>query len=72
MLMRGERVLALGTEAECRSQASGAVDIVDVGGATVLPGFVDAHCHPLMHGQFASWVDCSWEATPAIDDSSKR
>lgn len=68
MLIRGERIVAVGTEGECRSQATGEVDVIDVDGATVLPGFVDAHCHPLMHGQFASWVDCSWEAAPTIDD----
>src|SRR5690349_5157005 len=68
MLVRGERVVAVGTEAECRAHTVGRPAVVDVAGATVLPGFVDAHCHPLMHGQFASWVDCSWEAAPAIAD----
>ena len=68
MLIRGERIVAVGTEANCRSQAIGAPDVVDIDGATVFPGFVDAHCHPLMHGQFASWVDCGWEAAPTIDD----
>lgn len=68
MLLRGERIVAVGTEADCRADAAGRVDVLDIHGGTVLPGFVDAHCHPLMYGQFASWVDCSWEATPAIDD----
>ena len=68
MLVRGERIVAVGTEADCRSHVVGEADVLDIDGATVLPGFIDAHCHPLMYGQFASWVDCSWEAAPTIDD----
>ncbi|MDV3129018.1 amidohydrolase [Mycobacterium sp. 21AC1] len=68
MLVRGERIVAVGSEADCRAQAAARVDVLEIDGGTVLPGFVDAHCHPLMYGQFASWVDCSWEAAPTIDD----
>ncbi|WP_157847850.1 amidohydrolase [Mycolicibacterium setense] len=68
MLLRGERIVSVGTEADCRSRAVGRFEVVDIVGGTVLPGFVDAHCHPLMYGQFDSWVDCGWEAAPAIDN----
>lgn len=68
MLVRGDRVVAVGTEKHCRANALGRPDVVDVDGATVLPGFIDAHCHPLMYGQFSSWVDCGWEAVPTIED----
>ncbi|BBZ03041.1 amidohydrolase [Mycolicibacterium chitae] len=68
MLIRDDRIVAVGTETDCRSWALGDVDVLDVDGGTVLAGFVDAHCHPLMFGQFNAWVDCSWEAAPAIDD----
>jgi predicted amidohydrolase YtcJ len=68
MLLRDDRIVASGTEAECRSLAVGRLEVADIAGATVLPGFVDAHCHPLMYGQFETWVDCSWESAPSIDD----
>ncbi|KUI27902.1 amidohydrolase [Mycobacterium sp. GA-2829] len=68
MLLRDDRIVAVGSEAECRSLAVTRPEVVDIDGATVLPGFVDAHCHPLMYGQFESWVDCSWESAPTIDD----
>lgn len=68
MLVRDGRIVAVGAEADCRSQALGQVQVLDVDGAAVLAGFVDAHSHPLMYGQFASWVDCSWEAAPAVED----
>lgn len=67
LLIRGDRLAHVGSEHDCRSEAQGEIQVVDLGGATVLPGFVDAHCHPLMYGQFASWVDCSWETAPSID-----
>ncbi|WP_298590627.1 amidohydrolase [uncultured Kocuria sp.] len=67
LLIRGDRIACVGSEKDCRAEGTGALQIIDLEGATVLPGFVDAHCHPLMYGQFASWVDCSWEAAPSID-----
>ena len=24
----------------------------------IVPGFIDAHAHPLMYGQMTTWVDC--------------
>ena len=35
-------------------RAMGNADIVDLDGGCLLPGFVDAHTHPLMHGQCGS------------------
>lgn len=32
---------------------------LDYPGATIVPGFVDAHAHPLMYGQMLTWVDVS-------------
>jgi len=68
ILVRGDRIACVGSEEECRTAAYGRPSPVYLGGAALLPGFVDAHCHPLMYGQFESWVDCGWEAAPGIDD----
>jgi predicted amidohydrolase YtcJ len=32
----------------------------------VVPGFVDAHAHPLMYGQMMTWVDCGPERAGSI------
>ena len=32
----------------------------------VVPGFIDAHAHPLMLGQMMSWVDCGPEKAGSI------
>ncbi len=62
MLVAGDRVAALGTAEECR-RVGGEIGLasprgVDLGDVTVVPGFTDAHTHPLMHGQMRTWVDC--------------
>ena len=39
------------------ARAFGDATEVDLDGRALLPGFVDAHGHPLMRGQCASWAD---------------
>lgn len=48
--VRGERIAAVGGEAELRALAGAATEIVDLGGRALLPGFVDAHGHLLYSG----------------------
>lgn len=43
--IRGERILAVGTEAEVRAAAGADATVVDLQRKTVLPGFIDAHTH---------------------------
>ncbi|MBA2338548.1 MAG: amidohydrolase [Acidimicrobiia bacterium] len=50
LLVRGERIAALGTVAEVRAAASPAAEMVDLAGRVVLPGFQDAHVHPCLAG----------------------
>ncbi|MCU6482343.1 amidohydrolase [Arthrobacter sp. A2-55] len=45
VLTRGERIVALGRREELSAHASGPVEIVDLDGATVIPGLTDAHIH---------------------------
>lgn len=68
VLIRDRSVVAVGTRTDCLNQVLGVPEILDLSGYTVLPGFVDAHCHPLMYGQFRTWVACDWRAAPAIAD----
>ncbi|MEO7147791.1 MAG: amidohydrolase [Terrimesophilobacter sp.] len=66
VLVRGDRIVGVGSEVDCRRAAHDNPRVIDLAGAALLPGFVDAHCHPLMFGQFSAWVDCSWEAAHDI------
>ncbi len=45
VLIRGERILAVGNASNLRSLASGDVRVIDLGGRAVLPGLIDTHTH---------------------------
>ncbi len=63
----GGRITHVGSLAGAR--ALGDAQVVDLDGRSILPGFVDAHTHPLMHGQCASWADLTSAAS--IDEVVK-
>ncbi|MFI2542601.1 amidohydrolase [Micrococcus luteus] len=62
LLLAGDRIVAVGTEQHCREVNEGkglpAPRVLDFGASTLIPGFIDPHAHPLMHGQMKTWVDC--------------
>lgn len=72
MLMFGGAIAALGTLEECLA-ASAEIsprtpEVTELGANTVLPGFIDAHAHPLMLGQMMSWVDCGPDQAGSIPE----
>lgn len=71
MLTAGGRILAVGSLAEVEA-AAGAAGLdprrADFPGATIVPGFIDAHAHPLMFGQLLTWVDVSPEKAGSIPE----
>ena len=50
MLVRSGRVHAVGARAEIEPQATEDDEVVDARGRIVMPGFVDAHTHPVFAG----------------------
>ncbi|HQY44323.1 MAG TPA: amidohydrolase [Paracoccaceae bacterium] len=48
--LAGERILALGAPAVIEALAASTTEIVDCGGATLLPGFVESHLHLVLGG----------------------
>jgi predicted amidohydrolase YtcJ len=71
MLTEHGRIVAIGTVEDCRDAARAAgidPEVVDLGEAVVVPGFVDAHAHPLMYGQLMTWVDCGPEKAGSIPE----
>ncbi|HWJ63049.1 MAG TPA: amidohydrolase [Acidimicrobiales bacterium] len=44
----GDRIVAVGTEEQCRAALPADAEVVDLGGAVLAPGFVDAHLHPMV------------------------
>src|ERR1039458_1324486 len=52
--IRGGRIAAVGPCAEIERSLSEDTEIVDAGGRIVLPGFIDAHTHPVFAGSRAA------------------
>jgi predicted amidohydrolase YtcJ len=65
------RIVAIGTAPECEAAAERAglvPERIDLGDAVIVPGFIDAHAHPLMYGQLMTWVDCGPEKAGSIPE----
>jgi hypothetical protein len=61
------RILAIGSDAEVLNVSASGTKKIDLGGATVLPGFIDAHSHPAMAGvMHLRMVDCDLRSIAAI------
>jgi predicted amidohydrolase YtcJ len=46
LAVKGDRFLAVGTSSDIRNLVGAGTRVIDAGGMTVVPGFIDAHCHP--------------------------
>jgi len=66
--VRGERILAVGSDADGRSRAGPQAEVIDCGGRAVLPGFIDAHCHVLAYAASLLALDCGPDAVSSIAD----
>ena len=55
--VRGGRVAAIGASADLRSDIGPSTEVVELRGETVLPGFQDAHIHPIEGGLLADRCD---------------
>ena len=54
VLVEGDRIVAVGPQAEVRAKASGQIQTIDLGPATILPGLIDNHTHVLLQGDVTS------------------
>ncbi|MBM4046968.1 MAG: amidohydrolase family protein, partial [Planctomycetes bacterium] len=57
LAVRDGRIVAIGSQAEVRAAAGEVGEVVDLGGRTVLPGFIDAHVHMVWTGMAMQGVD---------------
>jgi predicted amidohydrolase YtcJ len=65
MLIRDGRIATVGHAERVRAAAPGA-EMVRLGGATVIPGLIDAHCHVADIGYLAAAADCGQPSAPDI------
>jgi predicted amidohydrolase YtcJ len=54
MAIRGERILAVGSDADILALQGAETRVVDLAGRTLLPGFVDGHTHLLVYAERAN------------------
>ena len=55
--IRGNRILAVGTEDQVRAAAGPDAQVLDRPGATILPGFIEPHAHVLPTALLRTWHD---------------
>jgi predicted amidohydrolase YtcJ len=66
VVVRGNKILAAGDEAELRSLVSG-VEIIDLNKRCLLPGFHDSHVHLTLHGLSLSHLQL--DATHSVEEA---
>lgn len=59
MAIRGNVITAVGTEAEVLATKDAHTEVHDLGGRTLMPGFIAAHEHPTLSAVFGGVVDVS-------------
>ncbi|MFF2851608.1 amidohydrolase [Streptomyces sp. NPDC058001] len=58
-------VVAVGDEGDVRDWRGARTEVVDLGGATLVPGLTDAHSHPVWGLEMATGIDLSGVRDPA-------
>ncbi len=65
--VEGDRITWVGDAAEARD-LTGVRRVMDLAGATVIPGFNDAHNHLILLGYWLSQLNCSYPTVKSIAD----
>jgi predicted amidohydrolase YtcJ len=69
----GDRILAVGSNADIDALAVAGTKKIDLGGSTVVPGFIDGHCHPAYSGRrHLRFIDCDLRSIRAIQDAIRE
>ena len=69
--IRGERILAVGSDAEVRGFAGPGTEVLSLGGRTVLPGLIDTHTHAFegARARTSGWVDVGLPDVRSLADA---
>jgi predicted amidohydrolase YtcJ len=63
--IKGEKIVSVGTVKEVEADAGENIEVLDLKGKTILPGFIDTHAHPMGQGRNRMGVDLSTVTTIA-------
>lgn len=64
----GGRITWVGAADDAAAHLPQAAKTMDVGGATLIPGFIEAHNHLMLLGHWLSQIDCSFPTVSTIED----
>ena len=68
-----DRILAVGSGIDILDFAAAGTKKVDLGGKTVVPGFIDGHSHPAYSGRrHLRFMDCDLRSIAAIQDAVRE
>ncbi len=67
LAIRGNTIIAVGTADEVQAVSGADTKVVDLGGRTLMPGFVEPHMHSVFVA-LDDWIDVSPMATPTFTD----
>ena len=63
LAITGDRILAVGSDAEIKKLATPQTEMIDVGGRTIIPGLIDTHLHAIRGGQTYLFETYWYDAT---------
>jgi predicted amidohydrolase YtcJ len=66
--IKGNEILFTGSRDEMSNLEGPGTRLIDCEGGTTIPGFNDAHCHPLAYASSLRYVDCSPKQVNQIAD----
>jgi hypothetical protein len=66
--VRGQRIAAVGTDQDILFHKGAKTETIDCQGKTVVPGFNDAHCHPIALAASLLSVDCGPASVRSVRD----
>ena len=72
VLIEGDRIAWVGSATDASAFASADLEIVDVGGRAVIPGFVDSHTHLVFGGDRADEFEARMTGTPYAAGGIRR
>lgn len=68
VLVDGDQIAAIGSNDEILRQTDARVEVIDLDGRTLMPGFIDAHNHLTHQGAAFNTVDFGYPAVASISD----
>lgn len=70
--IRSGRISAIGSRAEITALKGTGTEVLEAGGGTILPGFIDPHVHIVMGAMLSTFVDVRALVCDTIDDVMQK